>query len=281
MQRAIRIDDVDDPRIAAYRNIRERDLVGRQARFIAEGRVVLNVILTGARYDLESALVLENRLPGTADLLARLPPDVPLYTASRAILDRIAGFPVHRGILAIGKRRPAETPVELLAKLPANALVLVLCGISNHDNVGSIFRNAAAFEADAILLDETCCDPLYRKAIRVSVGAALKVPFVRGGTIGEIMAALKEYRFDLVALSPGGGTRLDQIGRSDRHAIMVGAEGNGLPADILNSTPTVRIAMTGRFDSLNVAAASAIALHHFFLKGQDSSRASDRGGSLP
>ncbi|TGS75154.1 RNA methyltransferase, partial [Mesorhizobium sp. M3A.F.Ca.ET.175.01.1.1] len=102
--------------------------------------------------------------------------------------DRIAGFHMHRGILAIGVRSSPQSAEALLETLPASALVVVLVGISNHDNIGSIFRNAAAFGADAVLLDSTCCDPLYRKAIRVSVGAALKVPFASFADTGTFTA---------------------------------------------------------------------------------------------
>ena len=106
------------------------------------------------------------------------PAGTPVYVASRAVIDAVAGFPMHRGVLAIGRRREEDTLRHAcLRPCPARALVVVLVGISNHDNIGAIFRNAAAFGADAVLLDETCCDPLYRKAIRVSVGAALKIPF--------------------------------------------------------------------------------------------------------
>src|SRR5690606_21337495 len=106
-------------------------------------------------------LVLDRRLPGLADTLALAPPQTPVYTAAQEVMDAIAGFHIHRGILAIGRKRDEEDAAALLSGLPADALVVVLVGISNHDNVGSIFRNAAAFEADAVLLDRASCDPLY------------------------------------------------------------------------------------------------------------------------
>ncbi len=178
----IRIDDPEDPRIAPYRAIRERDLSGRLGRFVAEGKVVLNVLFAAQRFAVESVLALESRLAGLAATLDLAPASLPVYAASQPVMDAVAGFHVHRGVLAIGLRRPPESTQELIAALPARALVLVLVGISNHDNVGAIFRNAAAFGAGAVLLDATCCDPLYRKAIRVSVGATLKVPFGAAAT---------------------------------------------------------------------------------------------------
>jgi tRNA G18 (ribose-2'-O)-methylase SpoU len=143
----------------------------------------------------------------------------------------------------------------------------VLVGLANHDNVGAIFRNAAAFGADAVLLDGTSCDPLYRKAIRVSVGAALKVPFVRGGDAAQIFEAVRRHGFEPVALSPAGAEDIRSIGRAQRVALVLGTEGPGLPAALLGSLRTARIAMAPGFDSLNVAAASAIALHEMFRTG--------------
>jgi tRNA G18 (ribose-2'-O)-methylase SpoU len=259
----IRIDDPADPRVAPYLSIRERDLAGRQGRFIAEGKVVLNVLFSAARFEAESVLVLENRLAGLADTLKLAPASLPVYAASQPVMDAIAGFHIHRGILAIGRKRDTDDPEALIALLPKRALVVVLIGLSNHDNVGAIFRNAAAFGADAMLLDETCCDPLYRKAIRVSVGAALKVPFAIGDDATSIVALLDRAGFGQVALSPSGATNIRDASRPDRLALYLGTEGDGLPDDLLSRLQTVHIGMADSFDSLNVAAASAIALHHF------------------
>jgi tRNA G18 (ribose-2'-O)-methylase SpoU len=257
----IRVEDPGDPRIAPYRNVRERDLVGRQGRFVAEGKVVLKVLLSSPRFVAESVLVLENRLAGLEDLLRHAPDDVPVYAASADVMDAVAGFHVHRGILAIGKRRQAEEPNALLAHLPKRALVVGLVGIANHDNMGSIFRNAAAFEADAVLFDRTTCDPLYRKAIRVSVGAALKVPFAQAAGADDLVACLVKHGFGVLALSPRGAFDIAGIERPERVALLLGTEGEGLPQTLMTRLTTVRITMSRAFDSLNVAAASAIALH--------------------
>lgn len=258
------IDDPDDIRLSPYRSIREKDLVGRQQRFIAEGKVVLNVLFSSsARFETESLLVLENRLAGLGEQLGQLPPDVPVYSVPQAIMDAVAGFHVHRGILAVGRRKPQPGLEAMLGALPAQSLVVVLCGISNHDNVGSIFRNAAAFEADCVLMDETCCDPLYRKAIRVSVGATLKVPYFHGGNIDEIIAALGDANFNLLALSPSSTLSIYDAAKQDRHALLLGTEGEGLPPRLLEKLQTARIPMSTTFDSLNVATASGIALSRF------------------
>jgi tRNA G18 (ribose-2'-O)-methylase SpoU len=257
------INDPTDPRIQAYANIKERDLVGRQGRFVAEGKVVLNVLFGARRFAAESVLLLENRLSGMEPTLALVPPEVPVYVAPQAVLDAVAGFHMHRGVLAIGRKREPEPLDALLAGLPPRALVVALVGISNHDNMGAIFRNAAAFGANAVLLDPTCCDPLYRKAIRVSVGAALKVPFAMAETTDDLVARLAAHGFGQMALSPRGKVECRMAGRPPRLALYFGTEGEGLPQALIDRLDTVRIAMAEGFDSLNVAAASAIALHHF------------------
>lgn len=256
----VRIDDPHDPRLAPYRAVRERDLVGREGRFVAEGRVVLEKAALAIPEALESVLVAEHRLESLAGLLAGLPSATPVYAAAQGAMDAVVGFPIHRGILAIG-RSPQRDARDLLAALPDRSLVVGLVGIANHDNMGGLFRNAAAFGADAVLLDDTCCDPLYRKAIRVSVGAALTTPFARTGPASAMLDLLGEAGFEAIALSPAGQVELSDLGRPDRVAAVFGAEGPGLPADVLARTRTVRIAMAGGFDSLNVATTSGIVLH--------------------
>lgn len=262
----IRIDDPLDPRVAAYLDIRERDLAGRQGRFVAEGKVVLDILLSTGRFAAESVLVLENRLAGLGEILRKAPVDLPVYVTAGEIMDRIAGFHMHRGILAIGRKAEVQSAETMLGGLPARSLIVVLVGIANHDNMGAVFRNAAAFGADAVFLDATCCDPLYRKAIRVSVGAALKVPFASFADTGGFIDALDRRGFDQFALSPRGQTEIRGATRAERLALYLGTEGEGLPESLLARLRTVRIDMAEGFDSLNVAAASAIALHHFFRK---------------
>lgn len=264
VERLIRIDDPDDRRIASYRDIRERDLVGRQGRFVAEGRVVVRVLLAAGRFQPESLLLLENRVEGAAELISLAPPDMPIYVASAAVLDAVAGFAMHRGILAIGRRGQTQTSGELIASMPQNALVVAAAGIANHDNMGSIFRNAAAFGADAVLLDPACCDPLYRKAIRVSVGAALKTPYAVANSLDGMVGELAAAGFQIVALSPSGPVDIAELEMGERMALLLGTEGEGLPADILSRFSAVRIPIAPGFDSLNVAAASAVALHRLY-----------------
>lgn len=274
----IPIDDPADQRVAAYRDIRERDLVGRQGRFVAEGKVVLDTLLSSDRFAAESVLVLQNRLAGLDDVLNKAQADLPVYAASGPVMDRIAGFPVHRGILAIGQRRTPTDTVRMLGALPRRALVLVLVGIANHDNVGAIFRNAAAFGADAVFLDRSCCDPLYRKAIRVSTGSVLRVPYSMFDDTEAFTAMLVAAGFDAFALSPRGTIDLRQARGGERTALYLGTEGAGLPENLLARMKTLRIAMAEGFDSLNVAAASAVALNRFY---RDPDRGTDDKACLP
>jgi tRNA G18 (ribose-2'-O)-methylase SpoU len=262
----IRIDDPRDSRVAAYLDIRERDLAGRQGRFVAEGKVVLDLLLSSGRFGAESILVLENRLDGLEDILHKAPADLPVYIVTSAVMDAIAGFHMHRGILAIGRKETPQAAGPLLDALSGQALVVVLVGIANHDNMGSIFRNAAAFGADAVLLDADCCDPLYRKAIRVSVGAALTVPFAKLPPGADLVATLQDAGLEVLALSPRGEVELDEVAPAARTALLLGAEGPGLAEAALARTCTVRIAMAGGFDSLNVATASGVALHRIALR---------------
>ncbi len=262
MPAVIPINDPDDPRIGAYRDVRERDLAGRQGGFIAEGEVVLRVLLGPAsRFRAASLLIADKRVERLAPLIGPLPDDVPVYAAGQAVMDAIVGFHIHRGILAHGLRAPDPGPESLLADAGPRAVVLALFGVANHDNIGGLFRNAAAFGAEAVLLDGACCDPLYRKAIRVSVGASLSVPFGRLPPDDDPLALLARHGFTALALSPSGAEPLAGVARPDRVAVLLGAEGAGLPATLLARARTVAIPMAPGWDSLNVAAASAIMLH--------------------
>jgi tRNA G18 (ribose-2'-O)-methylase SpoU len=265
----LRIDDPGDPRIAGFVSIRERDLTGREGLFIAEGTVVLRMLgqalALGNGFGAEAVLLLENRLGGVADVLATLPPTVPVYVAPAAVFDAIAGFNMHRGVLALGRKPPLSFAQSLLGRLPETSMVVAGCGLSNHDNVGSIFRNAAAFGADAVFLDETSCDPLYRKAIRVSVGSVLTVPFSRDLDADMMLHALVQAGFEIWSLSPRGAVPVAAIPAARRIALVVGTEGDGLPDAILSAFRTARIPQQPGLDSLNVATASGIALYQIAM----------------
>lgn len=264
MANIVPIEDRDDPRIAPYRNIREHDLVGREGRFIAEGEVVVRVLLGDTcRHRPLSLFLAEKRLAALAVEISGLPESVPVYVAHQAVMDEIAGFPMHRGILGLGERAAMPPAGEALDAVGRRATTMVLFAIANHDNMGGLFRNAAAFGVDLVLLDSDCCDPLYRKAIRVSAGNVLTVPFARLGRGEDALDLLATKGFTAFALSPAGEIDLAEAPRPDRLAVLFGAEGPGLPEAVLGRARTLRIPMAGQVDSLNVATASGIVLHHF------------------
>jgi tRNA G18 (ribose-2'-O)-methylase SpoU len=263
----IEIDELTDPRIDVYRDIRERDLVGRAGLFVAEGKVVVEKLAECDLHHPLSLLIASKRVTALLPLLSRLPDDVPIYVAAQPVIDGIAGFPLHRGILAIGRRTDVPTAADLLAACREQATILVLAGIANHDNMGGIFRNAAAFGVNAVLLDADCCDPLYRKAIRVSVGATLLVPFAQFARDEDPVALLVRHGFNPIALSPAGENLLTDWRPEPRTAVLLGAEGPGLSSDLIGRTQSVQIAMSAGFDSLNVATTSGIVLHHISAFG--------------
>jgi tRNA G18 (ribose-2'-O)-methylase SpoU len=261
----ILIDDPADARVEPFLKVRERDLVGRQGRFVAEGEVVLAA--AAGQGLLEALLIDGKRVEGLQPILQRLPPATPVYTASQAVLDAVVGFHIHRGILAIGRRPAERSAADLLAGLTGRSVVLAVFGIGNHDNMGGLFRAAAAFGAGAVLLGQDCCDPLYRKAIRVSVGAALTVPFARFAAGDDPVAVMQAAGFEALALSPAGREVLASVTPPARSAVLLGAEGPGLPLDLMARARTVRIPMSPGWDSLNVAVAGAIALHQLARPG--------------
>ena len=259
----IPITDPADPRIEPYRDIRERDLVGRQGLFVAEGKVVVEKLVGESLHQPASLLIADKRVGALGDLIAKLPEGVPVYVAGQAVIDAVAGFPLHRGLLAIGQRAAMPAADALLGRLGGGPLdVLLLSGIANHDNMGGILRNAGAFGVNAVLLDADCCDPLYRKAIRVSVGAALLVPTARLARDEDSVALLARHGIEGVALSPEGTTLVSDWRPGLRNAVLLGAEGPGLAPALMARMRSLRIAMSSGFDSLNVATTSGIVLHH-------------------
>ena len=258
----VAVTQADDPRLAPYISIRERDLTGRgDGRFIVEGKVTLGVLAERSRFKVESVLISESRLDPLKPTLRALPDNTPVYVAPQALMDQVAGFPIHRGILACARK---GTPLELNELLEAETL-LVLNGITNHDNVGAAFRNAATFGAGAVLLDQQSCDPLYRKAIRVSAGSALWLPFHHGGT-GEVQTtALHEAGYQVWAMTPrADATPISDMPVDGKIAVLLGAEGPGLPDTLIGGAHPVRIPMAEGFDSVNVATAGALALSRIF-----------------
>ena len=255
--RLVHVDSAAHPGLQPYTAVRERDLVGRQGVFIAEGEVVVRVLASRSKLAVRSLLLERRRVEAVSDVLAQLPEAVPAYVVPQTVMDGVVGFSIHRGILALGERGAPLAPADLVR---GASVVVGLVGLTNHDNVGSVFRNAAAFGADGVLLDPETCDPLYRKAIRVSAGTALVVPFARCASIDEMFDVLAAAHIEPIALTPRGEETIESLPPAPR-ALLLGTEGPGLPDEVLARTRRVRIDMVPGLDSLNVAVASGIALH--------------------
>ena len=253
------IEDFMDPRLDAYRNVKDRDLKGRFEGFIAEGRFVIERLLISPLAETLSILTTHERWPHLGK--SGLCQDIPIYLVSQTLMNAVIGFDLHRGYLAFGRLRNAPKPEDLFR--PGPLLVVAISGVANTDNMGGLFRNAAAFGVDALILDHECCDPFYRKALRVSMGASLKVPHIRLKKTDSIVEFLKSKDLNGFALSPKKGCALGQVEIPQRACLVFGSEGPGLDDLILKHLTRVTIPLRGDFDSLNVATAAGIALYHF------------------
>ncbi|MEO3857054.1 RNA methyltransferase [Acrocarpospora sp. B8E8] len=261
----IEVDSAADPRIADYTRLRDTDLrkalEPEQGLFLAEGeKVIRRALATG--HPLRSLLTTRKWLPSFADL----PADAPVYVVSDAVMENITGFQVHRGALASMCRLPLPAVQDLLAG-PARR-VLVLEDLVDHGNVGAIFRCAAALGVDAVVLSPRCADPLYRRAVKVSMGAVFAIPYARMADWYGGLADLRRAGFQTLALTPDqNAPAIDKIPLADRVALLLGSEGDGLSShwlaevDHAVSIPMSPNAMALGVDSLNVVAAAAIACH--------------------
>jgi tRNA G18 (ribose-2'-O)-methylase SpoU len=270
--RVERIESLDDPRVAEYRNLRDVDLRAGSNLFMTEGRLGVRRLVRGSRFRARSVFVTPAALDGLGEVLGELEEETPVYLASQAVLNQVVGYDMHRGCLAAAERG-AEPGAEALLEACATGRrrLVVLEDVTNPDNVGAVFRNARAFGADAVLLTPRCADPLYRKAIRVSMGAALQLPFARIGDCGEAFARLRAAGFPVVACTPDAEAEpidaaAERLAGAGRLALAFGTEGEGLSdAALAAADARVQIPMAPGVDSLNVATASGIALHRFAL----------------
>lgn len=255
------ITDVDDPRVRDYRLLGDPRELRSRGLFVAEGRLVVERMLLDPRYTVESLLLNPASLEALGSAL-RTRPDVPVFQSPTGNFEAITGFNIHRGCLALVNRLPLLSVRDAVG---ASRVIVVLEGVTDADNVGGVFRNAAAFGAGAVLLSPTCCDPLYRKAVRTSVGHVLRVPFARMDPWPASMTELKASGFTIVALSPRQpSVTLDEYARSvsdTRVALLVGTEGVGLSRGAEEQADLrVRIPISAHVDSLNLNVAAAVAL---------------------
>ena len=226
--------------------------------FVAEGDLVVERAMRSG-YELHSILVDGRRSKALPDVIGE---EVPIYAAGPAVLQRITGYHLHRGMLACFHRRAVPSPTDALAGADT---VVVLEGINNPTNLGVILRCAAGLDVDAFLLDPTCCDPLYRRSGRVSMGEAYALPYARVDAFPAGLDPLREGGYTIVALTPAPDA--DDIGQlslgtDEPVAVLLGAEGPGLtPAALTSADLRVRIPMSGTVDSINVGSAAAVAFH--------------------
>lgn len=255
--------DAGDPALAPYRAVSDPDLARSHGVFVAEGRLVVRRVLEDPRYGVRSLLLNPSAQRELEPLLARLEPSTPVFVMDTGDFEAITGVNIHRGCLALVERPALRAVGEVIS---GAGCVIVLDAVANADNVGGVFRNAAAFGVDGVLLSHDSCDPLYRKAIRTSMAAVLRVPFARCGEWPADLERIRAAGFALVAFTPSetaepleafaacaGGLKL---------ALAFGAEGAGLtPALIAAADVCVRIPINAAVDSLNVAVAAGIALY--------------------
>jgi tRNA G18 (ribose-2'-O)-methylase SpoU len=259
----VRAADAGDPRLADYVRLTDvhlrRSLEAEHGLFIAEGdKVIRRAIAAG--YQVRSLLIAEDKLAAIEDLAAGV--DAPLYVLPAAVAEQLTGYRVHRGALAAMHRRQLRPAGEIVA---AARRIVVLEDVVDHANVGAVFRCAAALGFDAVLLAPRCADPLYRRAVKVSMGAVFAVPYGRLADWRDGLNWLRDQGFVVLALTPDpAATPIDRIAAEPprKVALLIGGEGDGLSARWLAGADlAVRIPMTRDVDSLNVASAAAIACY--------------------
>jgi tRNA G18 (ribose-2'-O)-methylase SpoU len=262
----VEVEDPEDPRIAVFQGLRDHVLRRRREQpdgdmagvFVAEGDIVVERALR-ADYQLQSLLVDAKR---TKPLPEVIDPEIPVYAAGPQVLQRITGYHLHRGVLACFKRKELLSVDEALA---GATTVAVIEGVNNPTNLGVILRCAIALGVDAYLLDPTCCDPLYRRCGRVSMGEAFATPYSRLEPFPDGLTPLREADFELLALTPAADSvPINELsyGTDDRVALLLGAEGPGLTdATMAACDKRVKIPMSGLTDSINVGSAAAVAFY--------------------
>lgn len=279
----IEVHSLNDPRVCVYANMRDAELAQRRdpsdpaahaGVFIAEGELVVRRLIS-SRFQVQSVLTTPTRLATIGDALDALPAHTPVYLVSQVVMDAIVGFNMHRGLLAVGLRGVEPTIDELLDR---TGPVVVLEDINNHDNIGGVFRNVAALAGPdaSVILSPRCCDPLYRKALRVSIGCVLSVPWARAEAWPNVLEHMATRDILTLAMTPNPpADSLSAIAKClqakpTRFAIILGAEGPGLTdAALRRCAQRVRIEMhkaAPEVDSLNVHVAASLALYELWAR---------------
>jgi tRNA G18 (ribose-2'-O)-methylase SpoU len=264
----IAVAERDDPRIADYRAVREGDLLAARGLFVAESRIVVERLLGSRRFAVRSLLLNDAALAALTPALAAYPGAPELFVAPRELISSLAGYRVHQGCLALAERGVEIAPDALVAGARSGLLV-ALEQLADPDNVGGVFRNARAFGADGVLLAPGGADPLYRKSVRVSTGATLLLPFARCASWPRELEKLRAAGWTvLAAVAQPDAVDVRELGVTralpERVCLVLGSEGSGLSdAARAAADACITVRMRAGFDSLNVATASGILLHHF------------------
>lgn len=260
MQRTV-ISDPLDPRLDDIRDLNSSDASG-EGLVIAEGHLVVARLME-SRFPVRCLVGFGAKLDDFADRYG--PPDCPVYEVSREVLKQVAGFDMHRGLVAAADRAPA---LEVADVIDAASTLVVMEGVGDHENIGAIFRNAAGMDVDGVLLGSGAADPLYRRSVRVSMGHVLRLPFTRlaGGytTWQRSLSLLSDAGFRLISLTPDPSAvhLAEAMAGAEKVALLVGAEGPGLTEHAMRATEVrARIPMASGTDSLNVATSAAIAFY--------------------
>ena len=259
----LHLDNVDDPRVADYRQLTDVKLRRRkepaEGLFMAESHQVISRALL-AGYPVRSVLTTPRWLQAVESL--GLPVETVVLVADEPLVNAITGYRVHRGALAAMSRTPLPSVEEVVHHARR---VVVMEGIVDHTNVGAVFRSAAGLGFDAVLVDPTCADPLYRRSVRVSMGAVFNLPWTRAASWPAQLTSLSDHGWEILALTPQADAKAIQQVAADppeRLALLLGSEGHGLSTAALDAvTQHVRIPMSADVDSLNVAAAAAVACY--------------------
>jgi len=255
------IDSIEDPRIAHYRLMKDRELAREGERFVAEGEYIVRRLLD-SDYPCESVLVIER----LADEMSKVVPgDVPMYVTTPQVLRQIIGFKFHSGVMGIGRRKP-PTAIEDFEPIRRERCTLVACPeLISAQNIGSLVRICAAQGVDGMLLGEKCCDPFWRQSIRISMGTIFRLPIIRSNNQSRDLELLRGRGFELIAaVLDAKAENLDEAKRGDKAVILFGNESRGLDAEMIGRCDRrVTIPMREGIDSLNVSIAAGIFLYHF------------------
>lgn len=270
----IEVATLDDPRVAPYRSVGNPPALEAAGLFVAEGRLVVARLLALASVPGPWSGGVHSLLLSPAALARMRPaveahPEVPIYVVPQDLMNRVVGFNIHRGCLALAHRPPV--PLLTDEQVRDARVVVALEGVNNPDNIGGIFRSGAALGADLVALGPACADPLYRKSVRTSMGATLALPFARAEPWTDALGCLRRAGFVVAALTPATDALPlpSWVPGPGPLALVAGAEGSGLSAETLAASDVrLTIPMTDRVGSLNVHTAVAVALYHVGVSRQ-------------